>query len=292
MDKKKLCANTACLPNFSRLNAIRKAREMGLCSIELLAFDGARHSQGPLSGFWFNRMSDAGKQGLLEAVRPFDHRAVHLPFFDLPLFSYDEEMRAFCRGQLKVGLDGAAFIGAEAAVVHAYARPGMGCRDYWGDMVNTFRELADYAGERNVRLGVETGFPATVKDFTDLIFDVDRPSFGATIDVGHFRGYGDIGIQPKDYGTAEAVRKYNDTLVRTIQILGAKNFHFHLHDVRAGDWRDHRAPGRGIIDYPRLFSVLRDIGYGGLLSFELEEPDVLDALAQSKAFIERLMEAG
>lgn len=289
MNARQICTNTASLPNLSLDDAIRRVKELGFHAIELLAFDGARHSQGQLAGFWFNRMTEAEKERLFEATRPFDGVAVHLPFFDLPLFSYDPEMRAFCRQQLRIGIDGCAFLHAGVAVVHAPSRPGMGCREYWGLMLDTFRELADYAGERGVLLGVETGYPSTIKDFTDLVFDVDRLSFGATIDVGHFRGYQDHGVRREDYGTPYAAERYNNCLIETIEVLKDRNFHFHLHDVRAEDWRDHRAAGRGIVDYPRLFDALRAIGYDALLSFELEEPDIIPALNESKAFVEGLI---
>ncbi|MEW6356663.1 MAG: sugar phosphate isomerase/epimerase family protein [Planctomycetota bacterium] len=290
MNARQICTNTASLPNFSLDDAIRRVKDLGFHAIELLAFDGARHSQGRLAGFWFNRMTEAEKERLFEAIQSFDRVAVHLPFFDLPLFSYDPEMRAFCRQQLKVGIDGCAFLQAKVAVVHAASPPSVGCREFWGLMLDTFRELADYAGERDVPLGVETGYPNTIKDFTDLIFDVDRPNFGATIDVGHFRGYQDHGVKPEDYGTPSAAERYNNCLIETIAVLKNRNFHFHLHDVRAEDWRDHRAAGRGIVDYPRLFDTLRAIGYDALLSFELEEPDVIPALKQSKTFVEGLIQ--
>ncbi|NOZ21415.1 MAG: sugar phosphate isomerase/epimerase [Planctomycetes bacterium] len=287
MDARQVCTNTASLPNHSLGDAIHRAKELGFHAIELLAFDGARHSQGQLAGFWFNRMTEAERDNLFRITRVFDRIAVHLPFFELPLFSYDPEMRAFCRQQLKIGIDGCAFLGATVGVVHAAARAGMACRDFWPLMLDTFRELADHAGERNVLLGVETGYPNTIRDFTHLIFDVDRTNFGAAIDVGHFRGYQDHEVRPESYGTPDAAEKYNDCLIETIEILGDRNVHFHLHDVRAEDWRDHRMVGTGIVDYPRLFDTLRKIGYRDLLSFELEEPNAIDALKQSKAFVER-----
>jgi sugar phosphate isomerase/epimerase len=71
--------------------------------------------------------------------------------------------------------------------------------------------------------------------------------------------------------------------------LGERIYHVHLHDVRPTDWRDHRAPGRGLIDWPRLFAALVDLRYPDLLSFELEEPDPIQALQESKAFVESLI---
>ena len=64
---------------------------------------------------------------------------------------------------------------------------------------------------------------------------------------------------------------------------------FHLHDIRPTDFRDHRAPGRGVIDFARLFEYLHHTNFAGPMVFELEEPDISPALAESKAFIEKLL---
>jgi len=289
LQPRQICVNTACFPDTPLPDALTHAQEMGFRCIELLAFDGARHSQGALAGFWFDRMTDREKQDLAEATASFQHIAVHLPFFELPLFAYDAEMRSFCEGRIGTGLDGAAYLGAGVAVIHAYARPGMACRDYWPLMLDAFRRLSDRAAEGNVRLAVETGFPNTIQDFADLVFDVDRANFGATLDVGHIRSYRDHGVTPEAYGTPESAARYNDCLTAILTRLGERIFHIHLHDVRATDWRDHRAPGRGLIDWPRLFTALAALPYPHLLSFELEEPQPLQALQESKVFVESLI---
>ena len=90
-------------------------------------------------------------------------------------------------------------------------------------------------------------------------------------------------------GTAEGAAYYNDLLEDHLRSLGSKLYHFHLHDVRAEDLRDHRACGRGIIDYVRLLRTAADLGYDGLYAFELEEPDKVEALAESRAVIEEAM---
>jgi len=289
MDKDKLGANTASLPNLELYDIIQKMEELGFRTIELLTFEGAVHSMGWLAGYWFHKMTPAERDKLRDALARFAHRAAHLPFMELPLFSYNKDMEEFCRKQLCIAMDGAAFMGVEVGVLHVNRRHGRTCREYWNDMVETYRFLGDYAAERGLRLAIETGFPNTFEDFTRLIFDIDHPQVGAAIDVGHFVGHRELDAARENPQAESSRRAYNDLLVRTVRTLGDKNYHFHLHDVRPHDGRDHRAAGPGIIDFERLCKVLHEIAYDGLLDFEIEEPDPAAALLESKRFIEGFM---
>jgi sugar phosphate isomerase/epimerase len=290
MDKAKLGASTACLAGYSLLDAVAKIKELGFQTIELLAFAGARHSVGDLAGFYFNRMSESEKRDLRKGLEGFKHVAAHLPFLDIPLFSHNPEVAEFCRRHLKMSIEGSAYFGATAAAIHVYPRGGyFKLAEYWGEMISTLRDLGDHAAKHGVRLGIETGYPNTIQDFTKLVLDIAHPHVGALIDVGHCFFYQDVIRKSDERGTSEAVKRGNDCIIKIVETLGPKNYHFHLHDFRQKDWRDHRGIGRGVIDFPRLFQALKKIGYAGLLTFELEEQDLLDALRESRGAIEALM---
>ncbi len=289
MNKTTLGSSTASLAGYPLLDAVAKIRDLGFQTVELLAFDGARHTVGNLAGFWFNRMSDAEKNALSRALQPFKHVAAHLPFIDIPLFSHNPDIADCCRRHLKMSIEGAAYFGAGVGAIHVYPRHGFRFAEYWDEMVGAFRDLGDYAGERGVKLGIETGCPNLISEYTRLILDINHPFVGGLIDVGHCFFYADVVRKPQERGTPEAVQRGNDCLNQIVETLGPKNLHFHLHDFRPQDWRDHRAVGRGVIDFARLFGTLKKIGYAGCLTFELEETHLLDALRQSKSAIEALM---
>lgn len=291
MDKSKLGANTACLAGYSLHDAIAGIQSMGFRTIELLAFGGARHSQGDLAGFWFEELASAEKDQLREETRDLEHIAVHLPFQDVPVFSANPAAARLAQDQLKAGIDAAGFLGGEAATMHVHPKIAYDFSEYWQEMVDTLRRLGDHAAQYGVRLCVETMTPPTIEQFAGLIFDVGHPQVGANIDVGHVAACHDLGIPPEKRDRDEAREAFNNCLLRVADILGDKIYHFHLHDIRKDNWRDHRAAGRGVIDFPRLFTKLKQMGYQHLLSFELEEPDLLPALQESKDLIERLMEA-
>jgi sugar phosphate isomerase/epimerase len=155
-------------------------------------------------------------------------------------------------------------------------------------MIDTLRALGDFAADRNLALGIETMQPDSVRDYTELVVAVDHPRVGAVIDTGHIRGSTDIGIPAERRSTDEGRARFNDVLDALVAGLGDKLLHVHLSDVRSTDWIDHRTIGTGIVDFPRFFESLRRIGYDRLLVLELEEPDTIEALNTSRAYVERL----
>ena len=289
MDVRKLGANTASLANLPLYDAIAKVRELGFHTIELLAWEGGVHSQGELAGYWFGELAPSERQRLRHAMADFDHVATHLPFVEMPLFTYNRRLADFVKEQLKAGIEGTGFLAGETATMHVWPRAQRDVREYWQDMVCTLRELADHAARWNVKVCIETMFPRSIDDFVGLIAEVDHPNLGANVDVGHITGCTDLDVAPSERGRPESEQRYMECLLQLIERLGDKLYHLHLHDVRRRDWRDHRAAGRGFLDFDAIFAALAKMGYPHLLTFELEEPDIVPALAESKGFIEGAM---
>jgi len=285
-----LGVNTASLAGFSLEDALRIAADLGFQAVELLAFEGAMHSQGELCGVWFNDLDTAGKDRLLRLLEPFPRRSLHAPFIDAPLLTYNKRTRACAMAQVQETIDLAAFIGAEAIATHANRRNTLPLEGFWPEMLDVYRRLGDYALAHGdgVKLGVETGYPEDAPSFARLVREIDHPAVGATIDVGHVRG-----CVPKErWGTPEGVVELNDHIEYLLTTLGEKVVHFHIHDVRRADFRDHRALGNleenGVIDFPRLLSHLATSPYAGLWILELEEPDREDALRRTCAYLSSL----
>ena len=282
MDKQQLGSNTASLAGYSLFDAIDTIQGMGFATIELLAFCNARHSIGNLAGFWFSKLSEAEKNTLKDEMASFYGIAIHAPFIDIPLITYNEAVQQLSIAQICEAIDAANFLGGSLVTIHLNSKTSYQLHEYWDEMILVSRFLGDYADGRNVRIGIETGFPPKVDDFVRLITDIDHDAVGANIDVGHLTGSVDNELR----GTDKGCEVYNDNLTELISRLGKKVYHLHLHDVRASDWRDHRQAGTGIIDFHRLFAVLNSFDYTGLMTFELEEQQEEDALRQSKKHIE------
>lgn len=288
----KLGASTACLAGFSLLEAFGQLQRQGFSTVEVIAYPDARHSVGPIPGFALHRATAKERQAVWEATRPFTHISAHLPFHDLHPFSTDADVRDFSIGQLRKGIDTLAFLKGELAVIHpGWPGPGQTYKDIWPQMRDTFRRLGDYAGSKGIRIGLETMQPASVQEFSQLIFDINHPQVGATIDTGHIRGSSDIGLANEQKYTSEGSTRFNQVLFQLIETLGEKVYHYHLTDVRQSNWRDHHTLGTGIIDFPRLFQKLNHQQYKGLLVFELEEPAQLEALQASKQYSEKFLKS-
>lgn len=286
----RLGASTACLAGYSLLDALSELRRMDFSTVEVIAYTGASHSGGEIPGFDMYESTERERERVYEATRPFRHISAHMPFHELRPLSSDAQVREASLERIRQAIDGLAYLEGELAVVHpGWPDEGRSFRDIWPQMLDTFRSLGDYAGERGIRIGLETMQPNSVRDYTDLMFDIDHPMVGATIDTGHIRGSTDIGLPPERRDSAEARNRFNDVLGTLFTLLGDKVLHVHLSDVQRADWRDHRAIGSGIIDFARVFRTLDATDYDGLLVFELEEPNQLEALQASKALAEELM---
>lgn len=272
----------ASLPGYGLAEACALAHELGFVALEFIGFSGYRHSRGQFAGFFLDDLSPAAKGQLLELAGGFDHLSLHAPFFEAPLLSPDPMMREVAVHRLREALRATAFVEGSIVVSHASLRATYTLDESWDELLDAYRRLGDEAGDLGVRLTIETGFPAEVERFAELVHAVDHPAVGGTVDVGHLTSQ----VPRELVGRPECAAAYNDLLERHLRSLGDKLWHFHLHDVRAHDLRDHRACGRGLIDYARLLRVADELGFGGQMVFELEEEDIVAALQQSNSVLE------
>jgi sugar phosphate isomerase/epimerase len=130
-----------------------------------------------------------------------------------------------------------------------------------------------------------------------------HPAVGATIDIGHCAYFAEVACLPDP---AQRAAILNEVIGQLVRDLGGQVYHFHVHNVRPyqevdfsrvpypywkpGSLVDHRALAEGLIDFPRLFGVLRAVGYPGLFELELEEPDREATAVESGKFLARLIE--
>ena len=278
-------ANTSCLAGLSLEEAVNSIHQLGFHGITLLGFPGTRHGHGELAGFWFRQLGNAERMELKRLVADFEKLAIHAPFADLPLFSYDPRVAQLALERVKETIEAAQYLKAPVVIVHANSRHNLTATDYWEDMVGTLRSLGDYAVERGVRVGLETGFPNKVDQFVDLLEAVGHYGVGATIDTGHMSRY----VEQDLWETPAGAAQLNERLMDITRQLGILTIHCHLHDVKLSDWRDHRALGRGVIDFQPFLAELHAVGYDGMLELELEEQDQVTALEESKAELESMI---
>ncbi|HZT30183.1 MAG TPA: sugar phosphate isomerase/epimerase family protein [Bryobacteraceae bacterium] len=266
-----LGANTA-IAGYGLFEAISLLRDLGFPVIEIHAMGVPEPAPGRFPGFQFDRLAADVKRRILQALQPFQEVTAHLPYAGLRYFdaaSWQSSAR-----EVEVALEGAAYFGAKVAVVHPIEPTGYTQEEGWRVMLDRFRHWGDLAGKHQVRLAMETGYPRSVHEFVRLVKEVNHPWVGATIDVGHQSRYEELlaRVKPEQRATPEGRRAYNDTTLSIIEQLREKVFHLHVHDIDPQTWKEHKPLGTGFVDYPRLISLLRRIGYQGVLMLEIGAP--------------------
>jgi len=130
-------------------------------------------------------------------------------------------------------------------------------------IARVLRSLGEYAGDRGVRLGVETlnrfetSFLNTTEQALDLIRRVDHPAVGLTLDLFH------LGIEEKDIG-------------RALRSAGR-----HLVHVQVAE-NDRGTPGTGHLPWRDAATALHEIGYTGRVVIETFS-DRIEAIARAAA---------
>ncbi|MFN8482873.1 MAG: sugar phosphate isomerase/epimerase [Anaerolineae bacterium] len=242
----------------------RAARDIGFARIELShilpaeAFDGFRpgawdvaavHHPCPLPPTRVPPLSDpdpvrrgaavaAGKASVDTAAR-YGASAVVLHVGDIPELEYwEDELRSRTLARQQATPEYAAAVARldrdRAAVKGRYLSASLA----------GLQALAAYAGERGVRLGLETReFAREIPDSDDMAFLLDRlpDNVGFWLDTGH---------------VAVTARLGRPSLSAWLQRHGHRLIGLHLHDTLG--LRDHLLPGLGDIDFATLAPYLRD----------------------------------
>jgi D-psicose/D-tagatose/L-ribulose 3-epimerase len=121
--------------------------------------------------------------------------------------------------------------------------------------VESIKEVAEYAAERDVKLGIEplnrfeTDLVNTAEQALELIDLVGAPSLGVLLDSFH------MNIDEKSLGDA-------------VRLVGEKLLQVHTCE------NDRGTPGTGHVQWTELFAALRDIDFGGPLVIESFTPAV------------------
>ncbi|MCW5981347.1 MAG: sugar phosphate isomerase/epimerase [Bryobacteraceae bacterium] len=151
--------------------------------------------------------------------------------------------------------------------------------DQWKWGVETTRKL----GEHAVKLGVEIAIELepfklslinSVKKMRRFLDDVGHPAVRANLDISHLAL---VKAKPEE-----------------IQSLKGRIAHVHFSDCD-GKMHGDLPPGRGVVNFPPYLEALRDTGFDGTVSIELEyspEPDkIVEWVAEAYRETDKLMQA-
>lgn len=130
--------------------------------------------------------------------------------------------------------------------------------DQWRWGVDSVRELGEFASNLGLEIALELepfhlSLINNVKEMTRFLDNVDHPAVKANIDISHLA--------------------LTHTPASEITKLQGRIAHVHLSDC---DGKKHGdlPPGRGVVQFPPYLEALRDAGFNGAVSIELEySPD-------------------
>ncbi len=131
----------------------------------------------------------------------------------------------------------------------------------WNRTREALTEITDYAAKYDISIGLE--FRISVADRTTyivhklddaliMIDEVEAKNLGVLIDINH------------------AALDLYMTIVEQIEKAGQKLVHMHLSDSPL-DIHKHLPIGEGKVKWPLIFKKLKEIGYDGWMSLEMEE---------------------
>jgi sugar phosphate isomerase/epimerase len=144
-------------------------------------------------------------------------------------------------------------------------------------VIQNLGKLTRVAEDAGVVLALENEFGITSngEQIAHIVDSVNSPNLGVNLDPANF-----------------VVSKENPA--RAIEILGRRIAHMHLKDCTftgAGRWWGYEwvELGTGQMDYRPILSALKKIGYGGFLSLEYEQSDVVRGTIMSRMYLRKLL---
>lgn len=195
----------------------------------------------------------------------------------LTLLHADRETAARARARLRDLIDFAEALAAPTVTIGSFRGRLSSIEPAAGDarkqLADILIEAAEYAAGRSVRLAVEainryeTDFIHTANECLEFTTGLNRPEIGVLLDTFH--------MNIEEAGWGEAFGATTST---------GKLYHVHLGD------NNRYPPGRGMIDFGLVVSILADCGYTGWLSAELLGiPDPDSAARQTLTHMRRLL---
>lgn len=188
--------------------------------------------------------------------------AVHAPFSDTNIASFNESIRKITLKQIMRSIKYASEIRALIVIIHPGMKSGLSTlypnRDYRINF-DSLVKILDFAEEKSVNIALEnmpSMYPwlyERVEEFEQLFGELkDRYSnFGIALDVGHANTLGNLST-------------FTDRLSNQI-------IHVHLHD-NDGIFDGHLPLGRGALDWRSFLEKAKKFPLKGFLSLETTDP--------------------
>ncbi len=191
----------------------------------------------------------------------------------------------------------AALGGRYCRVLSGQRRPEVSREQGVRWVVECIRQLVDYAAGKNVVLAIENHYKdnywkypefAQERDvYLEILNQIEPPWFGAQYDPSNAILAGEDPIELLDLVKQRVVSMHaSDRFLKLGHTL--EELRRVEDSVGYATILSHGVVGKGLNDYPRIFQILREVGYQGWISIE-DGMNGLEEIRQSAEFLRRLM---
>jgi len=242
-----LAATPTCFFGYDPWTAYRYFQRAGIRHVEVVAF-------APFLGLSAGLTTFAPESMDARDVQLFRERLQSLQLTPLTVDAFCDPLDPSQLKALLCRIDFAQQLGA--SFVLGDVSPDSEAGERRRKLVNALRWLGDYAGERGVRIALETheGLTRNGKLARGLLDEVNHPGVGFNYDTGNIYYYN---------GDIDPAKDIKEVAERVI--------HVHLKDTQGGknQWQ-FCALGDGRVDFPKVIAALDAVGYDGPYSLEIE----------------------
>jgi hexulose-6-phosphate isomerase len=259
--KKGICIG--CLPgDLSNEAKLQLAKEAGFDGVEINTFDDLDECR---------RLTETARRLGLEL-----HSVMASGHWSYPLSSRDDTVRQKGLDNIRQSVETARVCGATTVlVVPGVVQPDQPYAETYKIALASMRELAGYAGERGIRLGVENvwnRFLLTPLEMARFLEEVGSPHVGLYFDCGNILAYG----YPQQW----------------IRELGSLLIKVHVKDFESST-RQWKYLLQGSVDWKAVRTALAEVGYDDYLTAEMSPyPQFPDQMVRdTSAHLERIIHA-
>ena len=243
-----VAAATTCFLGLDPWIAFDCLRSVGIRYVEVPALPARQSIEWRQTGFSPEMLGPGGTQRLRERLAEMDLTPITVGAYTSVL-EKDDLLPMLRR------IDFAHQLGASFVIIDAAGNEPDGPAE-WRQLANLGRFLGDYAEARNVRLAFEIheGLARSGAAARRLLDAIDHAAVGVNYDTGNAIFYNDD-VDP----------------VTDVQAIADRVIHVHLKDTSGGRgaWA-FGALGTGRVDLPRIVRLLKDRGFSGPYSLEIE----------------------
>ena len=189
--------------------------------------------------------------------------------------------------EVKTAVDDAVYMGVPCIRIFGGSMPeATRSRDaLWSEMINSYREVADYAAGQGVFIGLHNHPPVdapTGDDIIRILQEIDRDNFTFILDTGRWKG--SPGTSPMGVSDpAVDIYRYMEQTAPYATYVRAKIYKI---DSGSEEW----------IDYERVTEILMSAGFNGTMSIVYEDQGNVcgpqEAIALAVSHLREVIAAG